>query len=244
LRRIRQGQDQKRTELPPIKGFIETSFLDWEGLISSVVFLPGCNFKCPYCHNYTLVSNPHSYQTLAFEHLKERLGFFKGWIDGVVVTGGEPTLHQGLPLLLAAIKELGFKVKLDSNGHRPWVLKDLINQDLIDMVAMDVKAPLEPLAYRRAAGRTVELDRIQTSIEFLKTSDIDHQFRSTIWPAWHGEDELKDMGQALRGCRAWTLQALKLDSAWNKKAMGDGRPYTADEIDFLQKSLADPVCKL
>jgi pyruvate formate lyase activating enzyme len=236
------GEDKERRELPPIKGFIETSFLDWKGLVSSVLFLPRCNFRCPYCHNFELASTPEAYQDLPFEHIKERLAQFKGWIDGVVVSGGEPTLHPELPALLAALKAEGFKVKLDTNGHKTQVLRDILGDNLVDLVAMDLKAPLEPLAYRRAAGRTVDLERIAASIELLKGCGVDHEFRSTIWPAWHGEAELSAMAQTLKGCQAWSLQALNPDSAWNRQALGKGRAYSAEEVDRLQKDLANPVC--
>jgi pyruvate formate lyase activating enzyme len=229
--------------LPPIKGFIETSFIDWKGMVSSVLFLPGCNFKCPFCHNFNLVKEPEVYETLSFEHIKERLAKFKGWIDGVVVSGGEPTLHPGLPELLGAIKAQGFKTKLDSNGHRPKVLRRLIDHGLVDMVAMDLKAPLEPLAYRRAAGCPVELERVQESLDLLIQGGTPHEIRSTIWPLWHGEAELKAMAASVRGAQAWTLQIMKLDTAWNLEPLGDGQPYTQTELDRLQKEIADPACK-
>ncbi len=229
--------------LPPLKGFIETSFLDWRGLISAVLFLPGCNFACPYCHNYTLVSDPDSLMTLPLDGVLDRLRPFVGWIDGVVVSGGEPTLHPGLERLLGEIKQAGFRVKLDTNGYRPRVLARVVEQGLADMVAMDLKAPLEPLAYRRSCGRAVEVEPVAESLEFLKASGVAHEFRSTVCPAWHGRAELERMAASLEGCQAWTLQAMNPATAWNQEALQGSGVYTAEELARLQAEVADPVTR-
>ncbi|MCB2225351.1 MAG: anaerobic ribonucleoside-triphosphate reductase activating protein [Desulfarculaceae bacterium] len=229
--------------LPPVKGFIETSFLDWRGQIAAVLFLPGCNFACPYCHNFALVSDPDSYLTLPLDGVLDRLKPFVGWIDGVVVSGGEPTLHPGLERLLGEVKQAGFKVKLDSNGYRPEALVRVVEQGLVDMVAMDVKAPLEPLAYRRSCGRAVEVDRVRESLEYLKACGVAHEFRSTICPQWHGPEELGRMAEAVGGCQAWTLQAMNPASAWNEEAVDGVSMYSAEELDELQRTIADPACR-
>ncbi len=232
-----------RAGAPPIKGFIETSFVDWRGAVAAVLFLPGCDLACPFCHNYTLASDPDSYLTLELEAVLARLAEFAGWIDGVVVSGGEPTLHPGLDELLDRIKAAGFKTKLDTNGLKPGALQDLCRRGLVDMVAMDVKAPLEPLAYARAAGKAVDIAALAESIAFLIRGGAAHEFRSTIWPAWHGERELKAMGQALEGARAWTLQAMNPQNAWRPQALGEGAPYSQEDIARLQRELADPVLR-
>ncbi len=224
--------------LPEIKGFLETSFLDWRGRISAVLFLPGCNFSCPFCHNYALVTDPDSYETQPAEYVLGRLRGFVGWIDGVVISGGEPTLHPGLPQLIKAIRAEGFGIKLDTNGYRPEVVRSLVESGSVDMVAMDVKAPLEALAYRRATGKAVDVARVRQTVEYLKSCGIDHEFRSTIIPAWHGQTELEQMGQSVRGCQTWTLQAMNPQTAWNREALGRGEVYTAEDISRLQSELA------
>ncbi|MFH1035726.1 MAG: anaerobic ribonucleoside-triphosphate reductase activating protein [Pseudomonadota bacterium] len=226
---------------PPLKGFLETSFLDWRGSIASVLFLPGCNFACPYCHNHQLAAEPDSLMDLPLEDVLARLKPFVGWVDGVVISGGEPTLHPGLAGLCQRLKDAGFAVKLDTNGHRPEVIEQLTGRGLIDMVAMDLKAPLNDLAYRRAAGKPVDLERIRRSIALLVNSGLAHEFRSTIWPAWHGPEELAAMAGAVEGAQAWTLQALRPESAWDQEALGAGRPYTPQELSQLQKTHADAV---
>ncbi|MCF8032032.1 MAG: anaerobic ribonucleoside-triphosphate reductase activating protein [Desulfarculaceae bacterium] len=229
--------------LPPIKGFIETSFLDWRGQIAAVLFLPGCNFACPFCHNFTLVSDPDSLLTLPLEGVLDRLRPFVGWIDGVVISGGEPTLHPGLERLLGEVKQAGFKVKLDSNGYRPEALTRIVERGLADMVAMDLKAPLEPLAYRRACGKAIEVERVAESLEFIKTCGVAHEFRSTICPTWHGPAELERMAEAVEGCQAWTLQAMNPATGWNQEALDGVEMYNAEELARLQAEVADPVCR-
>ena len=236
-----EGSAARGPSLPPIKGFLETSFIDWPGLISSVVFLPGCNFRCPYCHNFGLVSDPDNLETFEAEDVLTRLKPFVGWIDGVVVSGGEPTLHPGLGDLLAELKESGFKVKLDTNGTRPAVVEDLVTRGLVDMVAMDLKAPLEPLAYRRASGVQADIEAVRRSMEFIKTCGIEHEFRSTIWPAWHGREELEAMGRELSGARKWTLQVLNYDNAWNQEELGAKKPFPAEDVARMQAELADTI---
>ena len=233
----------RRPSLPPIKGFIETSFLDWRGMIAAVLFLPGCNFACPFCHNYTLVSDPDSLLTLPLDGVLDRLKPFVGWIDGVVVSGGEPTLHPGLERLLGEIRQAGFRVKLDTNGYRPEVLARVVEQGLADMVAMDLKAPLEPLAYRRACGRSVEVERVAESVEFLKAHGVAHEFRSTICPSWHGRNELERMAASLDGCQTWTLQAMNPATGWNQPALTEAGVYTGEELAGLQAEVADPICR-
>ncbi len=228
--------------LPEIKGFIETSFLDWPGLISAVVFLPGCNFRCPYCHNFTLVSTPERYETLPIEWVLGRLKPFVGWVDGVVVSGGEPTLHPGLKFLLEMFKSLGLKVKLDTNGSRPQVLEELIGERLVDAIAMDLKAPLTVLAYRRVTGVEVDIERIKASVELIKASGVDHELRSTIVKPWHGPEELRAMAEVARGARRWRLQRMNLSTAWNSRAIEGLEAYEPEEIETLQATVADPVC--
>lgn len=236
-----QALEQKNGH-PLIKGFLETSFLDWPGAISTVVFLPGCNFRCPFCHNFQLVSDPGSLMTHELDQVVDRLRPFVGWIDGVVISGGEPTLHPGLADFATLFKDMGFKIKVDSNGTNPQVLEDLRERGLLDMVSMDLKAPLDPVSYRRATGVSPDMDNIKRSLAFLKESGIEHELRSTIWPDWHGPEELQAMAEDAKGCQRWTLQLLDPTTAWNPEAMGDGKPYTSKDIEELQRTIADPVC--
>jgi anaerobic ribonucleoside-triphosphate reductase activating protein len=148
----------------PVKGFIETSFLDWKDHLSSVFFTGGCNFRCPFCHNSDLVLNHDRLLDIPEEQILGNLRKFRKWIDRVVVTGGEPTLQKGLPVFAERLKREGYKVKLDTNGSHPEVIKDLVSAGLIDCIAMDIKGPIT--GYDRWCGTTVDRDKIEESIDF------------------------------------------------------------------------------
>jgi len=127
-----------------VKGFLEESFGDWDGEPASVIFLPSCNFRCPFCHNVNLVLNPEKLETIPFQYIEDQLVKHKNWRNAVCITGGEPTLQDKLPELCQKLKQMDFKVKLDTNGTNPAILKELIDKKLVNYVAMDIKAPLNP----------------------------------------------------------------------------------------------------
>ena len=189
-----------------IKGFLETSFVDWAGKICSVLFLPNCNFRCPYCHNYSLVLQPEQYPAIPLDQILNRLEDLRGWVDGVCLTGGEPTLHADLPLLIRQIREHGFSVKLDTNGSNPQMLEALLEAGEIDFVAMDVKAPLDPCSYRRSAGLPVDLNLILRSIDLVKRGGTDHHFRMTVVPGLHSEEDIRKVSLHLKAGRRLVLQ--------------------------------------
>lgn len=181
-----------------IKGFLETSFVDWKGKICSVLFLPHCNFRCPYCHNHPLILHPEQYESIPLGVIFSRLQSFKDWIDGICLTGGEPTLHPELPSLALEIKKQGFQVKLDTNGSHPQMLKRLIEERLVDYISMDIKAPLDPFHYRRSAGVSVNIESLWRSIEILKEGRVDYEFRMTVVPKLHTMEDLLLVGRQLK----------------------------------------------
>ena len=189
-----------------IKGFLETSFVDWPGKICSVLFLSYCNFRCPYCHNHPLIFHPDQYRSIPIEDILSNLRSYEDWIDGVCLTGGEPTLHVDLPLLIKEIRREGFLVKLDTNGSNPQVLENLIKTRQIDFVSMDVKAPLDPFSYRRSAGLPIDLSLILRSIEILKREEVEYEFRMTVVPRLHKEEDIRSLGSQLRVGRRLVLQ--------------------------------------
>lgn len=206
-----------------MKGFLETSFVDWPGKLCAILFLGGCNFRCPFCHNHHLVLAPQDLETIPFATVVARLAGRKKWLDGVCVSGGEPTLHPGLPGMLAALKAEGWAIKLDTNGSRPEILAGLLDQGLLDMVAMDVKAPLVQELYDRCAGTGVDLGKIAESMALVQNSGIDHEFRMTIVPSLHGEKDI--MAWAAR-CSSSGLSRLRLQNF---------RPTTTLERSFEQE---------
>jgi len=189
-----------------IKGFLETSFLDWPGKLCSVLFLPHCNFRCPYCHNHPLVFHPEQYSTIPLEDILDRLHSLKNWIDGVCLTGGEPTLHADLPSLIREIKRHRFLVKLDTNGSNPQRLENLMETGGVDFISMDVKAPLDPFCYSRSTGLPINLKPILESIEILKGGKVEYEFRMTVVPGLHREEDIQTLGNQLRVGRRFILQ--------------------------------------
>ena len=217
----------------PIKGFIESSFVDWPGKVAAVLFLPGCNLRCPFCHNRDLVLTPQIFEDYPLETVISGLREYEGWLDGVVITGGEPTLHPGLPSLLEALRETGLPLRLDTNGTRPDVLNSLIAQGLIDAAAMDVKAPLDPARYNIAAGTPVDVELVRKSTRLLAGSGLDVTFRTTVVPGLHDEEALRAIARELGG-RPLTLQNFRpaeaLDPAFNGI-----KPFTEKEFTALKE---------
>jgi pyruvate formate lyase activating enzyme len=191
-----------------LKGFLDVSFVDWDGKVCSVVFLSRCNFRCPFCHNVNLVLYPETLETIPFEIIEKNLKRQKDWIDGVCITGGEPTLNSTLPDLCSKIKKMGFLVKLDTNGTNPTMLKELVDSKLVDYIAMDIKAPLTLEKYSKATDVNTEklLENVKTSIQILKESNIDYEFRTTVVPTLHKVDDVKQICQSLQGCKKYVLQ--------------------------------------
>ena len=176
--------------LPPIKGFLETSFIDWPGRLCAILFVGGCNFRCPFCHNHPLVLAPEGMETIAFTEIMSRLAARKNWLAGISISGGEPTLSPGLPTMIARLKAEGWAIKLDTNGSRPEVLAQLLADNLLDMVAMDVKTVLVQEKYERCTGSPVDMSAIRRSIDLLVQSGIPHEFRMTIAPGRHTEEDI------------------------------------------------------
>ncbi len=219
-----------------IKGFLETSFLDWPGKLCSVVFLPRCNFRCPYCHNHALVFHPEQYATIPLEDIVARLGSLRNWIDGVCFTGGEPTLHTGLPLLLREVKRKKFLVKLDTNGSNPQMLKNLIEREKVDFVSMDVKAPLDPFRYSRSTGLPINLKPILESIEILKSGNVDYQFRMTVVPGLHREEDIKTLGDQLRAGPRFILQNFNPENPLDP-SLKEIIPYDAKALKKIEREV-------
>ena len=184
-------------------GLDKMSLLDYEDYVSAVIFAPKCNFRCPFCHNGDSVLN--SSTEIPFQDILDYLKSRKGLLDAVVVTGGEPTLMMDLENKIRQIKELGYEVKLDTNGTNPELLKHLIDEKLIDYVAMDIKN--SPAKYALTAGcQKVDLEKIKKSIEILKTSGIRYEFRTTLVKEFHEFIDMKGIGELVKGAKKIYLQ--------------------------------------
>ena len=226
-----------------IRGFVEVSFLDWVGAVCSIMFLPNCNFRCPYCHNANLVLHPETVPRIAEAEVFPRLRKQKKWIEGVVVTGGEPTLSPTLPDLLRSLHRYGLKVKLDSNGSRPEVLSRLIKEGLVDYSVMDVKSRLEQSKMDAVCGIKAPLEAIKESIEIMKSCGLPHQFRTTFCPKFVTFDDLDQIGEEIRGADVWTVQNFKNQNTLDA-SLSEVEPIDGEELLALRPRLEHFVKRL
>jgi pyruvate formate lyase activating enzyme len=200
-------------KLPEVKGFIDLSLVDWSGKVTAVIFLPHCNLRCPFCYNATLVLDPEEMRTIPFAEIRLYLMHNKNWLDGVVITGGEPTIHNGLPLLCNQIKKLGLKVKLDTNGTNYDMLQKLIAKKHVDYVALDIKAPLIPERYFNAAGVNARklIIEVEKAIGILLKGSVDYEFRTTLVPTIHSDKDITLICNRISDCKKYVLQNFKND---------------------------------
>jgi len=199
------------------------TLIDYPGKVASTVFTVGCNFRCPFCHNPELVlksqfTDNGNLEKDFFKFLKTR----KGKIDGICITGGEPTIQNDLIDFIKKIKKLGFLVKLDTNGASPDVLKKLLNLKLLDFVAMDIKNQLKK--YDKTTGVKGDSNRIKLSVDLIMNSRIPYEFRTTVVPGIHKVEDFEEIAKWLKGSENYCLQAYQetkiLDSKLKKKTQG------------------------
>ncbi len=220
---------------PPIKGFIETSFLDWKGHLSSVMFLGGCNFRCPFCHNRDLVIGHAAMENIPMEYIVAHFRKYKNWVDRVVVTGGEPTVNMSLFGLIGQLKSEGMFVKLDTNGSNPSVVKGLVKDGLLDYIAMDVKGPID--RYHRWCGVPVEPKLIRESIEFILENTVDYEFRMTVVPFLHREEDIYEVASLIKGAKKFFIQEFRPSSTLSP-AYSRIRPFSPDKIAKIRSHVA------
>lgn len=193
-----------------IVGLQKLTLLDYPGMVACTVFLDGCNFRCPFCHNSQLLDGGAS-EVMQPEELLTFLHSRKGILDGVCITGGEPTLHPELPQLLGKIKQMGYRVKLDTNGYRPDVLRQVVDGGLVDYVAMDVKNG--PAAYAATVGlQRLDIEKIEQSIRCLAEGAVDYELRCTVVAPLHDEASVEDMQQWLYSIALGKIKRLYLQS--------------------------------
>ena len=211
-----------------IGGITPLSTIDYPGALATTIYTQGCNFRCVYCHNYNLVEYRET--PLSYEYVKSFLELRKRMIDGVVICGGEPTIHKDLPFFCRWLKEMGFKVKLDTNGSNPQMLEFLISSGLIDFVAMDIKAPWEK--YHRIIGTDFPLDRLKKSVELIKQSGIPYDFRTTVHSELLNLEDLKKIAAIVGPNHRLTLQLCNQTQRFKTK-----NAYTREILKEMAKKL-------
>jgi pyruvate formate lyase activating enzyme len=190
-----------------INGFEKLSLVDYPGLTAATVFTGACNMRCPFCHNAILVIDSQHQPIVEEQYVIDYLNKRKGIIDGLCITGGEPTLQKDLAQFIAKCRETGVRIKLDSNGTNPEILKELIEKNLLDYVAMDIKNCKEK--YSITANAKIDLTHIQESIDILESSGIDHEFRTTLVKEFHTLSDIEKIAQWLDGTNKYYLQKFE-----------------------------------
>ena len=204
-------------------GYQKLTLIDFPGVIATTVFTVGCSFRCPFCHNPELVIKSrfpalNNLEEEFFAHLEKR----KGKLEGVCITGGEPTIQPDIIEFIRKIKKMGYLVKLDSNGTRPDVLRKIIKEKLVDFIAMDIKN--SPENYSKTVGLTADTSRIKLSVEMIMNSGIAYEFRTTVVPGIHSEEDFVAITKWIKGARAYYLQEYRelriLDGQLKNKTKG------------------------
>ena len=188
-----------------ISGFQKLTALDYPGKIACTLFTPNCNLRCGFCHNAALVTAGEMPEEIDHEEILSYLRKRAGILDGVVLTGGEPLLHHGVAEFLRKVKELGYLVKLDTNGCFPEKLEELLSEGLVDYIAMDIKNSPEKYALTCGVER-VDMEAIKSSIAIIKSLAPDYEFRTTAVDCLHTEDDFYAMGEMIKGAKHWYIQ--------------------------------------
>jgi len=213
--------------------------VDWEGKLASIVFVKGCNYRCPYCHNPELV-RPEGLGYMEWDEVARQLESKADWNDGVVITGGEPTISPDLEKMIDRIREMGFTIKLDTNGSRPEVVNKLLSENKLDFMAVDIKAAFDD--YDRATRAEGYANAVKETIELVTGSGIDHEFRTTVVPGLVERGDLIDIARYLgrRNAKRYVLQQYNPKIVL-EAALGYIKPYPAAWLDEAAGECAEFV---
>jgi len=237
------GEEKKLQDIVmTIAGLQKTTLIDYPDKVACTVFTYGCNFRCPFCHNPELVTRKlQKKDTISEEEFFKFLKKRKNMLDGVVITGGEPCLQKDLISFCKKIKRRGFFVKVDTNGSLPEALEALLEAKAVDYIAMDIKSSFE--SYKKVTGGFDSFKKILHSIEILKNSKIDYEFRTTVVKGLHSEKDVERIGRMVDGEKYFSLQNFKSGKAISKK-LNKSNEFSSDEMEKLQKILKEFVKKV
>jgi len=220
-----------------IAGLQEFTTVDYPGQLAATIFTLGCNFRCPFCHNPDIVnaSRYHLDQLMPEENFWQFLRERKGKLDGICITGGEPTLQPDLLDFMGKIKDMGFLVKLDSNGTNPSVLKRACQRKLVDYLAMDIKNA--PQHYAETVGLPqINLSNIQQSVRLIMESGVDYEFRTTVVPGFHDGGKMEGLGKFIEGAKKFFVQGFRPDVTLDQKLRGEAR-FSGQQLQEFKKIL-------
>ncbi len=222
-----------------ISGFQKLSLVDFDGHISATIFVSGCNFACPFCHNAGLVngSEPQISESEVLDYLSKRFGL----LDGVCVSGGEPTLYPDLPKFIAKLKSIGYLIKLDTNGTNPEMVKYLVENKLVDYIAMDIKNSEDN--YNKTIGKDYDFGKIKTTIEYIMNCDIDYEFRTTLVKNLHTFEDIQKIAKLITGAKKYYLQKfVDLGNCISSGLTAIDKKTATEYLEYLQKFI--PSTKL
>lgn len=216
------------------RGLEKFSLVEWPGKITAIVFTGGCNFRCPFCHNPELVTDLAKTPVYPWEEIEKFLDQKVGWVDAIMITGGEPTIHRDLPQALNFIKAKGYATGIATNGSNPGMLRELIEQKLVDRVCMDIKSSWGK--YPEACGEKVDIEKIKESVELIMKSPVEYELKLTLVPGLVNKEDLSKIGESVKGAKKLTLQQFRplkaLDKDYENKV-----PYCKDDIMKFAKEL-------
>ena len=219
-----------------VGGFQKLTLIDYPGKVATVVFTIGCNFRCPFCHNPDLIKPSPEMVKIGRENEKDFFTFLekrRGLLDGVCVTGGEPTVQPDLIPFLERIRSMGFLIKLDSNGLKPEVLREVLKLKLADHIAMDIKHT--PEKYPLAMGLEIDMEKIKESVELIKKSGLPYEFRTTVVPGIHTEEDFEAIGKWIRWTKLYYLQPFRDDIVFDPKVRDTAKGKTLDLEDVRKR---------
>ena len=225
-----------------ISGLQKTTLLDYPGCVACTVFTGGCNFRCPFCHNSSLVVPERVERGMDEEEVLSFLKKRVGVLDGVAITGGEPLLHKDMPEFLGKIKALGYKIKLDSNGSFPDLLEEIVKAGLVDRVAMDIKN--SPELYGKTVGlESFDIKNVERSKNFLLEGRVEYEFRTTAVKGLHTTESIRNAAKWIEGAKEYYLQQFKDSgdvlnlgglSAFNEEEMKELKLAAAEFVPHVQ----------
>ena len=223
-----------------IGGLEKMTLIDYPGQLAAIVFTKGCNFRCHFCYNPLLVwpdreTDEKKYEKTCPIILEDEFFLFlksrQGKLDGVVITGGEPTLHNDLPEFIKKIIDLGYKIKLDTNGTNPEMLGVLLKENLIDYIAMDLKAPLDK--YESVVGVKTNCQNLVKSVKMIIESGLPHEFRTTVVPGLLNLADFTAMGEIIEGAHTWYLQKFKSDTQLVDRVLEKNLPFSDTDMEAM-----------
>jgi pyruvate formate lyase activating enzyme len=225
-----------------IKGLQKTCLVDFEPYMAATVFLGGCNFRCGFCHNPDLVISTKETDDLNEQEFFDFLDERKKWLDGVCITGGEPCLYEDIPIFINKIKEKGLLVKLDTNGSNPQLIEKLLRLKLLDYIAMDIKTKFEN--YDEVCNVKVDIEKIKQSIQIIKDSKIDYEFRTTVIPNFITKEDIIEIAKQIKGAKKYTIQNFSNKNNMINNDFKTNSQYKKEELDDMKKGISKLITEV